>query len=153
MSLVRARAAAVLTSLLLAPGFAQLAAQVPRPVAAQVVDGRLAPPATVPSGNAFSARSMTGREAARAFFVGALVGAAAGGVVGYMTCDHCDEPMPVVAATGIGAVVGGVVGLIVQGYRISRVAAARAASAPPSNHPSTSRVDGMTVSPTAPKAR
>lgn len=53
---------------------------------------------------------------ARGAIIGALVGAGMGLVVGQAACSPCDDAAPMMAATGLGAALGAVVGFYI-GWR------------------------------------
>src|SRR5687767_5626326 len=58
-----------------------------------------------------------GRGAARGALVGVLLGGGLGLLIGYVTCDACDEPTPVLAAGATGAAVGAIVGAVIGAHR------------------------------------
>jgi uncharacterized membrane protein YeaQ/YmgE (transglycosylase-associated protein family) len=124
-----ASAIAVLTGLVLTVTPVTSSAQAAVPVALRVMDER---GWDVEAANVavLEARALNGRQAAQGLFVGAILGAAAGALVGYAMCDNCDELSgPLLYTATVGAVVGALVGLVVGSSRGSRAASLRSATA------------------------
>jgi hypothetical protein len=130
-----ARTIAVLTGLVLTLAPVALRAQAAVPVGPRAADARLWGRDGVPNASGLEARPLTGRRAARGLFVGAILGAAAGALVGYALCDKCDDGAPLIYTAGIGAAIGAVVGLVVEGNRASSAASPRPASASLARNP------------------
>jgi hypothetical protein len=100
------------SSLVFALSMTSLATPI-RSAAAQTYTPRLSPPSTLEAPNVASLAP--GRKTQRA--LGALGGAVVGATMGYLItraeCDGCDDPAPILFGTGVGAVAGAVVGLVV----------------------------------------
>jgi len=54
-----------------------------------------------------------GQRAMGSAFLGALVGAGAGYLIGEASCTRCDDAAPIIAFSGMGAALGAVVGMLV----------------------------------------
>ena len=72
----------------------------------------------VPSRVVWGGRAEREDRATQSAVLGALVGAGVGFIVGRAACSRCDDPAPMMAATGMGAALGAVVGFFV-GWRSS----------------------------------
>ena len=69
---------------------------------------------TIPWRTAVNApQSAGGRRRFEGALLGTVLGAVAGWVIGSAACDRCDDPAPMMAIAGLGAVGGGVLGALI----------------------------------------